>query len=167
MPSPKDGTNDQWGLASSTGARSGVAFPPLAVNDGGPPLLDLNGQQWVRQASAPPPVPGFGEYWANRATVLTNDVQVFPLGPALLDQITGFVEASSDDAVNYVQLYDILATPTVEVPLQSIRVVGSQEWAWAPLRLGFADGLRLCISSSPLSFVAGDLAFYNALGWQP
>lgn len=164
MPSPKDGSTDNWGLASSDGTRAaaGAAFPQLSSGEGGPPLIDEDGKLWVREGG---PAPGFATRWQASSGALTNDEQIIA-GASLLEQVTGFVQAASDVAVNYVQIYDLAAIP-VGVPVQTIRIVGSQVWAWSPQRWQFSNGVRFAVSSSAIAFVAADVAFFNALGWSP
>lgn len=164
MPSPKDGFNDQFGLASADGTRAGAgaAFATGAAGDGLAPLVDLEGRLYL--ASAPPPLPGYNTAWeTSSGAALTNDTQLFP-GPGLLEQVSGFVQAAADVSVNYVQIYDLAGAPAGS-PLQTIRVVGSQVWSWSPQRWRFGTGIRFAVSTAPLTYVAGDLAFYNALGW--
>jgi hypothetical protein len=163
MPSPKNGVTDNWGLASADGTRAaaGAAFPQLSSGEGGPPLIDEEGRLWVREGG---PAPGFNARWQASSGALTNDEQIIA-GAALLEQVSGFVQAASD-AVNFVQIYDLAAVPA-GVPVQTIRIVGSQVWSWSPQRWQFSSGVRFAVSSSAIAFVAGDVAFYNALGWSP
>lgn len=166
MPSPKDGTNDQWGLASSSGSRASIALP-LGNGDGAAPLVDLEGRVWVRPTGEGPPDPSIAGEFQERSSALLNDAEIRGSGaPLLLLMVSGFVQAASDAEVNYVQLYDQIGAPAGS-PVFSCRVVGPQNYAWSPPRgWRFATGIRWAISTSPTSYVAGAVGWYNAIGWE-
>lgn len=164
MAGPKNSDNTQFGLASSNATRAGGGAASVAAGNGVEPLVDLEGRQYVVPVGGP--LPGFNTPWqTSSGSALVTGAQLLA-GPGLLEQVSGFVQAASDTAVNYVQLYDLAAAPTVETPVQSIRIVGSQVWSWSPQRWSFGAGIYFAVSSAPLSYVISDSAFYNALGWQ-
>lgn len=168
MPEPKDGFNDQYGLASSTGSRAaaGPAFPPLANGEGGPPLLDEEGRAWVRPVGSGPPDPSIAGAFQVSATALVNDAEIRGSGaPLMLTMLSGFVEAG-DDEVNYVQLYDVVGAPA-GTPVFSARIVGGQNFSWAPPPgWRFTTGIRFALSTSAVTYVAGATGWFNAIGWE-
>lgn len=172
----KDGTNGQWGLATSDGTRAtaGAAFPALGNGEGGPPSIDGNGNVWVRPVGGTPPAPGFLTAWQEHNTSeLTDSAQirgtVDPANQFMLDQVGGFVNAIADTDVCYVQLFNGSAAPAVgATPQISIRIVGSQNYSWAPGQYHFPDGIWFALSTSPNDYAAGTtaLGWYTALGWE-
>jgi hypothetical protein len=171
MTRPKDGSTDQFGLSSSTGARSaaGPAFPPLANGDGGPLLLDNEGRAWVRPVGATPPSPTITGEWqeSSRPIGLTNDAEIRGSGaPLILMMLSGFVEAGSDDEVNYVQLYDVVGAPA-GAPAFCAKLIGSQNFSWTPPNgWRFEDGIRFAVSTTAVTYAAGSTAWFNAFGWE-
>lgn len=169
MPRAKDGFNDQFGLSSDTGTRAaaGLAFPPLANGDGGPPLVDNQGRVWVRPIGSGPPDPSIAGEFQIASGALENDAEIRGSGaPLILTMLTGFVEAASDDQVNYVQIYDVVGAP-VGVPAFCCKLIGSQNYSWTPPNgWRFANGIRFAVSNTPLSFAAGATAWFNAFGWE-
>jgi hypothetical protein len=172
MPSPKNGVNDQWGLASSTGVRPNPPNITLTDGDGGCPLIDEEGRIWTR-AIPGPPVPGASVAW-QAFSGLVAEAQVRgpqsdPSDQYVLEQISGSLVAASPSEVNFVQIYESNGAPLGGPPVQTILVIGSQVWSWAPQRWRFVDGaIYLLVSTTPdtptLSATAETT--YNALGWE-
>lgn len=170
MSGSKTQVNEQWGLASPTGARP-APFATLAAGDGGAPLITPEGHVYVRATIDPSP-PGFPTRWQDRSAALVG-VEQINVGPASqrLSCLTGQVVAPTDTEVNYVQLYDSAAPPgALTVPEWTVRIVGSQSFSWSPADgWVFAAGIFFAVSTTPIGFTApaAAVAWWNATGWQP
>lgn len=163
----KNGINDQFGLVASSGGRTGAS---LIDGHGGPPLIDEEGRLWVRVAGGAggnSPDPAIPNAFQLNSGALTNNATIRDAGiPLLLTLLSGFIEAGSDTAVNYVQLYDLDAVPS-GVPAFTCRLVGRQAFGWVPVNgWRFENGIRFAVSTAALSFVAGSPAWFNAQGWE-
>lgn len=169
MAGAKTNENEQWGLASSTGARP-APFATLAAGDGGAPLITPESHVWVRDGGAGPA--GYPTPWQDRSAALVGLEGVnTPTLIQLLECITGQVVAPSDSEVNYAQLYNSAAPPgALTVPEWTVRIVGSQAFAWSPSGgWRFTAGIFFALSTTPIGFTAPAtaVAWWNATGFQP